>query len=133
MIMYRVQVHVEGAMDDEVFFAKLAQEEVSIDIINIFPNRRVFTIDADKKEKALEVIKEHAVSHYFIDNCCKVTVIGERMTGVPGVMAKIIKSLASENIEILQTADSLSTIACLIRQQDLKKSIAALHQAFDLN
>jgi len=129
----RLQVHVEGPMDDEIFFAKLAEEGISIDIINIFPERRVFTIDQDKKEKLIDVIKVHPVSHHFIDDCCKITVIGERMTGVPGVMAKIIKSLSSKDIEILQTADSLSTIACLIRCKDLENAILALHQTFELD
>ena len=36
------------------------------------------------------------------------------MKGIPGVMAKIIKALSRENIEVLQTADSHMTIWCLV-------------------
>ena len=35
------------------------------------------------------------------------------MTGVPGIMAKVINTLSENNIEVLQTADSHMTIWCL--------------------
>ena len=54
------------------------------------------------------------------------------MTGVPGVMAKILRCLKNEHVEILQTADSLMTIACLIYNKDLSRAIKVLHQEFQL-
>ncbi|MBC7959009.1 MAG: aspartate kinase, partial [Vallitaleaceae bacterium] len=99
----RTQFSVVGALDDEKFFGQLAKENVSIDLINIFPNRRVFTIEEEKKKAVLNVLENYHVEHQCIEDCCKVTVIGERMTGVPGVMAKIIKSLTEVGVEILQT------------------------------
>ncbi len=128
----RVQLHVEGTMHDEDFFQELAARGVSIDIINIFPNLRVFTIDKEKLPMAKEVLGHYPVTYDVISDCAKVTVVGERMTGVPGVMAKIVTALTKESIEILQTADSLSTIACLIKVQDIEKAVTALHKAFDL-
>lgn len=129
----RIQFTVEGAINDEVFFNELAREDVSIDIINIFPNRRVFTTESSNKNKTINLIKNYEAHYSYIDQCCKITLIGEKMTGVPGVMAKIISSLAKVDVQILQTADSLSTIACLIKSSDLEKSIKALHQTFALN
>ncbi len=78
------------------------------------------------------LIEKYDAQFTYIDDCSKVTVIGERMTGVPGVMARIVSSLSKENIQILQSADSLSTIACLIYSKDLEKAVHALHQAFGL-
>lgn len=129
----RIQFTVEGAIDDEVFFNELARESVSIDIINIFPLRRVFTTESSNKNKTIDLIKKYDAAFSFIDDCCKITVIGEKMTGVPGVMAKIISSLTKVDVQILQTADSLSTIACLIRSKDLEKAVHALHKAFELH
>lgn len=129
----RIQFTVEGAIDDEVFFEELARESVSIDIINIFPMRRVFTTESSNKHKTIDLIQQYEVDFSFIDDCCKITVIGEKMTGVPGVMAKIISSLAKVDVQILQTADSLSTIACLIKSTDLNKAITALHKSFALD
>lgn len=129
----RIQFTVEGAIDDEVFFQELASEGVSIDIINIFPLRRVFTTESSNKHKTIDLIQNYDADFSFIDDCCKITVIGEKMTGVPGVMAKIISSLTKVGVQILQTADSLSTIACLIKSEDLEKSIKALHTSFGLD
>lgn len=126
------QFSIKGDIDDENFFTELAKENVSIDIINIFPDQKVFTIDDNCRDKVIKLIEKHNASYTFIDKCCKVTVIGERITGVPGVMAKIIRCLSKSSIEILQTADSLSTIACLIKEKDLIVAAEALHKEFML-
>lgn len=128
----RVQLTVMGSIDDDQFFGELAQSGVSIDIINIFPKLRVFTIDQSKKDKAIEVIEKYQVPYELIEDCAKVTVVGEKMTGVPGVMARIVHALKQEDIEILQTADSLSTISCLVHTKDVEKAVKALHHIFDL-
>lgn len=126
------QVSIKGDIDDENFFTDLARENVSIDIINIFPERKVFTIDDVCKDKVIRLIEKYETPYTFIDDCCKVTIIGEKITGVPGVMAKIIRCLSKSSVEILQTADSLSTIACLIKEKDLVIAAEALHKEFML-
>lgn len=128
----RLQFSIQGEIDDEKFFTDLANENVSIDIINIFPDRKVFTIEDKCKTKVLKLIEKYEVDYTLIEDCCKVTVVGEKMTGVPGVMAKIIRCLSKASVEILQTADSLSTIACLIRKKDLETAVEALHKEFAL-
>lgn len=128
----RVQLTVTGSLNDDSFFSELAQSGVSIDIINIFPKLRVFTIDKEKQSKAIEVISKYCVPYELIEDCAKVTVVGEKMTGVPGVMARIVHALKLEDIEILQTADSLSTISCLVHRVDVEKAVKALHHVFDL-
>lgn len=55
------------------------------------------------------------------------------MNGRPGVMAKIIKSLITANVEVLQTADSNMTIWCLIHSDNTKKAINVLHKTFNLS
>ena len=67
-----------------------------------------------------------------MEDCCKVTVIGERMTGVPGVMSRIMRALQKEHIEVLQTADSLTTIGCLIKAEHVSPAINSLHLEFNL-
>jgi aspartate kinase len=129
----RIQVNIEGTdIDDEDLFITLADHGISIDIINIFPERKVFTINAEYTEAIKKILSDKKLKFVLIENCCKVTMIGERMTGVPGVMARIIKCLKRNNIEILQTADSLTTIACLIKSTDTVKAVMALHHEFEL-
>ena len=128
----RVQYRIEGKLADEGFFRELAAAGVSIDIINIFPDLRAFTIDADKTSAAEAVLQKYDACYQRTDDCTKISLIGEGMTGVPGVMARILSALTKREIEILQTADSLSTIACLISSPQTAAAVAALHQEFGL-
>ncbi len=130
----RVQICMEDSdIDDELIFTGLADHRISIDIINIFPERKFFTIDARYLQLVRQMLEEKKMKYYYIENCCKITLIGERMTGVPGVMARIIRCLKRNRIEILQTTDSLTTISCLIRNEDIMQAVTALHQEFELS
>ena len=75
-------------------------------------------------------MKNLKLVYTHIDDCCKISVIGNRMRGVPGVMARILKSLNNENIDVLQTADSHTTIWCLVEENNTEKAIRALHKEF---
>ncbi|MBU3804463.1 MAG: aspartate kinase [Candidatus Cellulosilyticum pullistercoris] len=122
--------HKVSELDD--LLGIIANAGISIDLINIFPNDKVFTID-EADEKALKcLLEKQGYSYEVLPNCAKVTVIGERMTGVPGVMARIVRALSKEHIEIYQTADSLTTIACLIKEEHVAKAIDVLHDEFHL-
>ena len=67
-----------------------------------------------------------------LPDCAKVSVIGAGMAGIPGVMARIVEALTKEQIQILQTADSHTTIWVLVRRADMEKAVCALHEAFQL-
>jgi aspartate kinase len=54
------------------------------------------------------------------------------MRGIPGVMAKIVNAIEREGISVLQTADSHTTIWCLVNGADARKAIVALHKEFNL-
>jgi len=47
-------------------------------------------------------------------------------------MAKAVSALSKENIEILQTSDSHTTISCLIDSKYRSKAVNALHNYFQL-
>ena len=51
---------------------------------------------------------------------------------MPGVTSKIVTALSDHGIRILQSADSHTTIWVLVKQDDLVKSVNALHDAFQL-
>lgn len=108
----------------------LAENNISIDLINIFPNEQIFTIDGVCIEKLKEIVEELDLKCIYSDKCTKISLIGTGMTGVPGVMAKIIKVLKTNNIEVLQTSDSHTTIWCLVHSSDAKKALNIIHDAF---
>ena len=47
-------------------------------------------------------------------------------------MARIINTLTSNNIEILQTTDSNMTIWCLINTENVSEAVRLLHSEFGL-
>ncbi|HHT49876.1 MAG TPA: aspartate kinase [Eubacteriaceae bacterium] len=117
---------------DPLFFTEIANNNISIDLINLFPEEKVFIIDKKDISKVEEILKENKYQYNIIDNCCKVTAIGSGMRGVPGVMARIVSALHREDIQILQTADSHTTISCLVKEEDTKAAIRVLHEEFNL-
>lgn len=133
----RVQVTVEcdKNKDNEnyyVLFDELANNSISLDLINVFLNQKIFTIDKKNMENLKIIMKNLGLQYSYIEDCTKISLIGSGMRGIPGVMARILKVLAKENIQILQTADSHTTIWCLVRSKDVEKAVNALHKEFKL-
>lgn len=110
----------------------LAKNNISLDLINIFPAHQIFTINADEKEKLNKVLNAAGINFTIIEDCSTIAIVGSGMTGVPGVMAKIINTLTENNIEVLQTTDSNITIWCLIYTNKLSEAINLLHNKFGL-
>lgn len=131
----RIQIKVSKAANTNIdsyyeLLNVLADNCISIDLINVFPNEKIFTIDSKDFNKFDGIMGNLKLTYTHIDDCCKIAVIGNRMRGVPGVMARILKSLDNENIDVLQTADSHTTIWCLVEEKDTEKAIRALHKEF---
>ncbi|MCB2292099.1 aspartate kinase [Clostridium algoriphilum] len=130
----RVQIKIcknIGCNYDDLFDI-LAENFISIDLINVFPKEKIFTIDEKDFTKFSNLIKDLNMSYSFVKDCSKLSIIGSKMCGTPGVMARILKALTRENIEVLQTADSHMTIWCLVETGYVKKAINALHREFKL-
>lgn len=121
-----------GLLPAQIFEA-MAEASISVDFINIFPSGVMYTIPELLSEKAEKILRKLNYQPRLIHNCAKVSIVGAGMTGVPGVTAKMVQSLVNEGIEILQSADSHTTIWVLINEKDLFTAINALHQTFELN
>ncbi|WP_096199414.1 aspartate kinase [Bacillus sp. FJAT-45350] len=123
----------DGQFDlQEKVFKAMANENISVDFININPLGVVYTVTDDLANRAIEVLTEMGYDPLVTRHCAKVSAVGAGMTGVPGVTAKIVAALAGENIQILQSADSHTTIWVLVKEEDMVKSVNALHQMFQL-
>ena len=111
----------------------IAQNGVSLDLINIFPEEQIFTIPSSAKDKVFNIFSDLKIKFDFKESCSTIALVGAGMRGIPGVMAKIFKALNDNNIEVLQTADSHMTIWCLVKTESLRKAINSLHKAFSLS
>ena len=115
----------------EVFKA-MANERISVDFINISPNDVIYTVTEEMTDRAIQVLNELGHDPVVERHCAKVSVVGAGIAGVPGVTSKIVTALSDHGIRILQSADSHTTIWVLVKQEDLVKSVNALHDAFQL-
>ncbi|UOQ43006.1 aspartate kinase [Halobacillus salinarum] len=114
-------------------FKSMAEANISVDFINISPSGVVYTIDAIFTSRAVEILKELGYDPEVRDKCAKVSTVGAGITGVPGVTSKIVQTLTDAGVQILQSADSHTTIWVLIKEEDLVLAVNALHDIFELN
>lgn len=113
-------------------FKKLALQNISVDFIDITPELISFIIDEDKENKFIEILEENNYEFKTESDFSKISVVGSGMTGMPGVMAKIVKALSSKDIMIYECTDSYTTISCLVKSVDEIEAITALHKEFEL-
>ncbi len=114
-------------------FKAMALAGISVDFINVYLEAVVYTVKDDVSKKAIEILENMGFAVEAVPGCAKVSAVGAGMAGVPGVMASIVEALTEEQVKILQTSDSHSTIWCLVKQPDMEKAIRALHRKFKLN
>lgn len=113
-------------------FKAMAENAISVDFINVTPSGVVYTVFDYDSDKAIEVLQQLGLKPNVLTGCAKVSVIGGGINGVPGIMAKIVEALAEQNIQILQSADSNTTIWVLVNKDDMAAALRALHTKFEL-
>jgi aspartate kinase len=124
----------EGQYDvqTEVFKA-MAKDGISVDFFNITPKGVIYTVTDKVTDRAIEILESLGYEPIINRHCAKVSTVGAGIMGVPGVTAKIVTALSEKGIQILQSADSHTTIWVLVKEEDMIKSVNALHEAFDLS
>ncbi|KRL01427.1 aspartate kinase [Liquorilactobacillus capillatus] len=114
----------------EKVFQLLAQKHLSVDFINILPEKIVFNLSAEDSNTAKKVLRANDIPATVVEECVKVSIVGAGIMGTPGITAKIVAALSQNKIEILQTTDSYTTIWVLVRQKDLTAAVNILHDKF---
>lgn len=130
----QIRIEAAGKGDNlqlQVFKA-MAGNAISVDFINVTPTGVVYTVFDKDALKAESVLNALELSPQILSGCAKVSVIGGGINGVPGIMAKIVEALTEQNIQILQSADSNTTIWVLVHKDDMVQALRALHDKFEL-
>jgi len=124
----------EGHYDTQLqVFKAMATNNISVDFINVNPLGVAYTVHDEMGEKAAELLTDMGYEPQLLPHCAKVSVIGAGIAGVPGVMAQIVEALTQHDIQILQSADSHTTIWVLVHEADMVRAVRALHQQFQLH
>lgn len=113
-------------------FQALAEAGISVDLINVFPDEAYFCIPQDLRQRAEEVVVGQHLSGTMQPDRAKVSVVGSAIHGLPGVMAHVLAALSQADIAVLQTADSHSTISCLVERASMEAAVRCLHESFGL-
>lgn len=121
---------LETAKTTAEVFQGMADAGISVDFITIQPDHVQFTVPNHLIHTAETVLKNIGADVTFLEGCTKVSAVGAGMTGVPGITASIVQALADENISILQSADSHTTIWVLVKESEMNRAVNALHRAF---
>lgn len=130
----RVQIRINGGAKEPCnnIFHILAKEGISIDLISVFIKDKIFTINESDLEKFKNIADNLKINYEYTKDCSKISIIGAKMRGIPGVMSRILKALEEGNVDILQTADSHTTIWCLVESSKVNDAINLLHNEFKL-
>ena len=123
-------------------FSALAEKAIDVDmIVQSIRNAdkkiidMVFTIskpDVDQAKVLVEkLVKDMGALGVVIDeNVAKVSVVGAGMYGSPGIAATMFGALgeAGVNIEVISTSEI--SISCLIKEDQVKEAVNAIHKQF---
>lgn len=115
---------------DLKIFKAMALADISVDFITVLPSAVVYTVKDDVAEKAIKILQNMGFAAETRPGCAKISVIGGGIAGVPGVMAQILEALTAHGIQVLQSADSHSTIWVLVAKEDMVKAVRSLHESF---
>lgn len=113
-------------------YRAMADQGISLDMFTPVADSLVFTVPEDTLPDVRLTLARLGLHHDETQGLAKVTLVGAGMHGVPGVMARLAECLDSAGVNVLQTADSHTTISVLIRAEDVRTATEALHQGFDL-
>lgn len=129
----RVQRSEQQVNFQTAVFRSMAKLGISVDFFNITPEEVVYTIPTQRVEQAMAALTELGFVVRTVPNVAKIAAVGAGIHGVVGVTAKIVDALSEEGIEILQSADSNTTIWCLVHDKDTVRAVRAIHNKFGLH
>ncbi|KRW91616.1 aspartate kinase [Alicyclobacillus tengchongensis] len=127
----QIVVRGEGIGSSSIF-QLMAEHQISLDFISVTPTEVAFTVPDGLADTAVHHLSQLGYRSQVRRGCAKVSAVGAGMMGVPGVMARIVDALASSGIDILQSADSHTTIWVLVDGSQMADAVRALHRAFQL-
>jgi len=124
-------------------FAQLAESSINVDMIIQSSTKQgkndiSFTIKEESLEdtrRAMEKIREKLEIEEIIydSDMAKVSLIGAGMQSHPGVAARMFTCIGKKKINIDMISTSEIKISCVVRRNEGKEAVRAIHQEFELD
>ncbi|GAC1564413.1 MAG: aspartate kinase [Vulcanimicrobiaceae bacterium] len=113
-------------------FRRLAERDVSVDMINVNNAGIFFIVDSEKLPVVRDELAGLNMAIRVRPHCAKLSIVGSGMRGTPGVMYRIVSALKESGIEIIHSTDSNITISVLVPEEDAARGEQAIHDYFRL-
>jgi aspartokinase len=88
--------------------------------------------DEDRVEELLPLIRRETRS-IKVDHqpgCLMLGVSGQALRGVPGVAGRLFSAFGESQVNLLAIASSMSSLCCVVRQQDRAKAVQVFSDVF---
>ena len=129
----QVIVHLAGLDRDEMrsrILEDLAVRSLSLDLINLCQEDLYFIVKQERVKDVTSRLDALGVPFTVRADCAKLSIVGVGMRGMPGVVARIHRTLWRAGVSIIHSTDSNITISCLIASDDTRRAVEALHREF---
>ena len=134
LVQVRFELTKESAeLDRTTLFEELGRVGVSVDLINLFPDEGYFCVPEHNRELCEDVLAKLGLVHRVEALRAKVSVVGSAIQGLPGVLGRVLAAVRDAGVEVLQSADSHSTISLLVHESAMEAAVVALHGKFGLD
>ncbi|TQS75506.1 aspartate kinase [Ornithinibacillus gellani] len=128
-----IETEAEPLRLQPAIFKAMAETGISVDFISISPSRVIFTVAERVADQAIHILQTLDMKVAVTPDCAKVSAVGAGMRDIPGVASKIVSALTDAGVQILQAADSHTTIWVLIHGKDVHRAVNAMHAIFELD
>ncbi|NIR17899.1 MAG: aspartate kinase, partial [Desulfobacterales bacterium] len=126
----------------DLFYA-IAEKNINVDMIvqNVSHDGKTadisFTVPKTETQKALELSKSlakemGAQDASLLEDISKISIVGVGMKSHSGVAAKMFKTLADNNINIMMISTSEIKVSCVIEAKYTELAVRVLHDVFEL-
>lgn len=122
----------ERADLDLKIFQRMAENDISIDMINVNNAGVFFVCDSDNVEAAKRELADLNVAVRVRPHCAKISVVGAGMRGTPGVMYRVVRAITEAGVEIIHSTDSNITISMLVPEEGATRAEQFVHDFFKL-
>lgn len=111
----------------------LAGRNLHVRFLRVFPDCVSFVASGAVWPAAREALQGAGIPVEASQGCAVVTVVAPNMRSIPGLMAHMGEALFARAIEVYQTADSHSSVSCVVPSERLTDAMEALRGAFALS
>lgn len=118
---------------DKMLFEILATKDIFINKVDTSYERIIFIVENHQIDILYELLSARGYKFNIIKNCSEITILGIKMNYTSMILEKTANVLSINNIPLLHTSHSSSTISYLINNEYEKLAITSLHDVLQLN